>query len=228
MPQRFRIEVPKGEELEIFLKDLKSDPDMKLIRQEDLGDKVAVTYDDIAASDLPDEPQGGGGSSGGATAASTASGGFGPGPFKVKAPLVMKQLLKDFPEFNKVHAAAILGNIFVESAGFTAFHEKGLPFEKGGIGWCQWTGRPGRRQDFEKFCDTEKLEIRSDEASYKFMVHEMRSTPEKAVVKPLSLMTDLNEATEFFMKKYERPGAPHLAQRQNGAKIALDAFDTGG
>jgi hypothetical protein len=154
--------------------------------------------------------------------------GFGPGPFPAKAALVMKQLLKDFAEFNKVHAAAILGNIFVESAGFTAFHEKGLPFEKGGIGWCQWTGRPGRRQDFEKFCDAEKLDIRTDEASYKFMVHEMRNTPERAVVTPLSQMTDLDDATEFFMRKYERPGAPALAQRQKGAKTALDAFDAGG
>lgn len=162
------------------------------------------------------------------SSAALPAGAFGSGPFKAKAPLVMKQLLKDFPEFNKVHAAAILGNIFVESAGFTAFHEKGLPFEKGGIGWCQWTGRPGRRQDFETFCNKEKLDIRSDEASYKFMVHEMRNTSEKAVVKPLSLMTDLDDATEFFMKKYERPGAPALAQRRNGAKTALDAFNAAG
>jgi hypothetical protein len=152
--------------------------------------------------------------------------GFGPGPFPVKAPLVMKQLLKDFTEFNKVHAAAILGNIFVESAGFTAFHEKGLPFEKGGIGWCQWTA--SRRKDFEKFCGTEKLDIRSDEASYKFLVHEMKNTPESNVVKPLSQTADLNKATELFMTVYERPGAPALSQRQKGAKTALDAFDAGG
>lgn len=228
MTQRFRIELPKGE-LASFLADLKTDPDVKLISQEDLGSKVAVTYENTAAPDLPAQQDGG------ATTGSTAttdptkpltSTEFGSGPFNVKAPLVMKQLLKDFPEFKPLHAAAILGNIFVESAGFTAFHEKGQPAEKGGIGWCQWTGRPGRRQDFEQFCSAEKLDIRSDEASYKFLVHEMRGS-EKGVVKPLSQTTDLDDATELFMTRYERPGQQALAQRQKGAKTALDAFNAG-
>jgi hypothetical protein len=219
MTQRFRIEIPKGPQLTTFLKNQEDDPDIRIISQEDLGDRVAVTFDNIAAPDLPEESGGGGG-----PAAGGGGGDFGSGPFKVKAPLIMKQLLKDFPEFNKVHAAAILGNIFVESAGLTVFHEIGQPADKGGIGWCQWTA--SRRKDFENFCSTEKLEIKSDEASYKFLVHEMRG-PEKGVVKPLSQTRDLDDATELFMTKYERPGAPALAQRQKGAKIALDAFDAG-
>lgn len=84
MAQRFREEIPKGEDLDTFLRDLKSDPDMKLISQEDLGNKVAVTYEDTKAPDLPDEPQGGGGGGpaggGGSGSGSGSSGGAGGGP----------------------------------------------------------------------------------------------------------------------------------------------------
>lgn len=71
MPQRFRIEVPKGEDLTTFMKDLKSDPDMKLISQEDLGDRVAIIYEDTVAPDLQE--------SGGGTGAASASSGGGAG-----------------------------------------------------------------------------------------------------------------------------------------------------
>jgi Phage tail lysozyme len=219
MTQRFSKVFPKGEELKRQLEDIEEDPALTLISRRDLGDSEEVVWEDTAAPDLPGESGGGGGPAAG-------GGDFGSGPFKVKAPLVMKQLLKDFPEFNKVHVAAILGNIGVESAGFTAFHEFGQPEDKGGIGWCQWTGRPGRRQDFEKFCSDQNLNIRSDEASYKFLAHEMRGT-EKGVVKPLSQMTDLAEATKFFMTKFERPGKKAEDERVKFAKTALDAFDAG-
>jgi Phage tail lysozyme len=41
-------------------------------------------------------------------------------------------------------AAGMVGNLYVETAGFTKFHEMGLPWSKGGIGDPQWTGRPRR------------------------------------------------------------------------------------
>ncbi len=224
MPQRFEMELPR-EELASFLSDLKSDPDMKLISQEERGNKVLVIWENTAAPDLVEPPQGGGTATD--SSAPLSSTAFGAGPFKVKAPLVMKQLLKDFPEFNAMQAAAILGNIGHESAGFTAFHEIGLPFEKGGIGWCQWTGRPGRRQDFETFCSQKNLDIRTDEASYKFLAHEMRETSEKKVVKPLSETTNLKDATDLFMRIYERPGVKAPEKRLELAKTALDAFNAG-
>jgi zinc D-Ala-D-Ala carboxypeptidase len=151
---------------------------------------------------------------------------FGPGPFKDKAPRVMTQLLKDFPKFNAVQAAAVLGNIGHESAGFTAFHQIGLPFEKGGIGWCQWTN-PGRRDDFEAFCSKNKLDIKSDEASYRFLVHEMKETAERKVVESLSETMGLKEATDLFMKVYERPGEEAPEKRLQLAQTALDAFNAG-
>src|SRR5258707_2777904 len=70
MTQRFRIEIPKGPQLTTFLSNQEGDPDIRIISQEDLGDKVAVTFDNTAAPDLAEQPQGGGGGgagSGGAT-----------------------------------------------------------------------------------------------------------------------------------------------------------------
>jgi hypothetical protein len=225
MPQRFSKVFPKGEELKRQLEDIEEDPALTLISRRDLGDSEEVVWEDTAAPDLVEPSPGGGvGTETNTPLSSTA---FGSGPFKVKAVLVIKQLLKDFPEFNPMQAAAILGNIGHESAGFTAFHEIGLPFEKGGIGWCQWTGRPGRRQDFETFCSQKNLDIRTDEASYKFLVHEMRQTSEKKVVKPLSETTDLKDATDLFMRVYERPGVKAPEKRLELARIALDAFNAG-
>jgi hypothetical protein len=155
---------------------------------------------------------------------------FGSGPFKIKAPRVMKQLLIDFPEFKKLHAAAVLGNIGHESAGFTAFHEKGQPPSQGGIGWCQWTGRKppdGRRLLFEQFCSQNNLDIMSDEASYAYLKHEMKTKPESRVVVPLSKMADLQQATDFFMTTFERPGVKAPQKRLELAQIALAAFNAG-
>jgi hypothetical protein len=73
MTQRFRIEIPKGAQLTTFLKNQEDDPDIRIISQEDLGDRVAVTFDNIAAPDLPGQPQGGGG--GGAGGGAVGGGG---------------------------------------------------------------------------------------------------------------------------------------------------------
>jgi hypothetical protein len=72
MTQRFRIEIPKGPQLTTFLNNQAGDPDIVIISQEDLGDKVAVTFDNTAAPDLPEQQQGGGGG------APAAGGGGGP------------------------------------------------------------------------------------------------------------------------------------------------------
>ena len=144
--------------------------------------------------------------------------------FKEKAPGVMADLMKDF-DFTKVQAAGILGNIGVESGGFTLFHEVGQPAEKGGVGWVQWTGKPGRRADFEAFCAKEGLDPKSDEANYGFIKHEMQNTSERKVVSRLKLQNTIDGAVETFMKVYERPGVPALPKRIEFARIALSAFD---
>ncbi|RWE78124.1 phage tail tip lysozyme [Mesorhizobium sp.] len=146
---------------------------------------------------------------------------FGTGPFRLKAPTVMKALMDDFP-LNAVQAAGIVGNLGQESGGFRIFHERGQPPNKGGVGWAQWTGP--RRRDFESFCQTQRLDPTSDAASYGFLRFELTQTAEQAVLKPLRKANNLNDAVEIFMTGYERPGVPAFPARLKFAQIAFDAF----
>jgi hypothetical protein len=63
--------------------------------------------------------------------------------FIQKAPKVMRDLIRDFPELTVEWAAAILGNLGHECVGFTQFEQQG---GGGGRGWCQWDG--DRREEW--------------------------------------------------------------------------------
>jgi hypothetical protein len=92
---------------------------------------------------------------------------------------------------------------------------------RGGWGWCQWTGP--RRVAFEAFATARELDFASDEANYGFLQHELTETSEKSVLPRLRGADDVGEATEVFMRKFLRPGAPHLASRVKWADRALRA-----
>ncbi|PJG54654.1 hypothetical protein CVM73_13400 [Bradyrhizobium forestalis] len=141
--------------------------------------------------------------------------------FVEKAPIIMRALMADFG-FKDFQAAAILGNIGQECGGFTLFQERHPISGRGGIGWCQWTA--DRRVNYENFCRDNQLDPQSDKANYSFMKHEMTNTSERGVVARLQATTEINAATELFMRVYERPGIPALEKRQTWAQRALSAF----
>ncbi len=111
-------------------------------------------------------------------------------------------------------AAAVLGNLGTESDGFKAFNEYG---GGPGIGWAQWT-TPARKAAFTEFTKDNGLDIKSEEASYQFLVHEIQNRPDllpggKSTLSNLQNAANLTEATKSFMKDYEAPGVPNLSSR---------------
>ena len=93
------------------------------------------------------------------------------GLFRSKAPRVMHDLIRDLG-LTTVQAAAILGNIGHECAGFTLLQEqKPLRGGRGGWGWCQWTG--SRRTEFEKWAADHGLDFSGDRANYGFLLEEL-------------------------------------------------------
>ncbi|PID30404.1 hypothetical protein CR983_02850 [Candidatus Saccharibacteria bacterium] len=131
--------------------------------------------------------------------------------------------LKDF------QAAGVVGNFMLESGGANLppnNNEGGIagpPRFKGGYGWPQWTG--GRQRSFIDFAIQKnymasKSESATDAANYAYFKHEI-ATSEKAAMPALKKTTSVEQATETFMKKYERPGVPALSRRVENAKTAL-------
>jgi hypothetical protein len=142
--------------------------------------------------------------------------------FLQKAPGVMKDLMRDFPELTEMHAAAILGNIGHECGGFHILHQKRMPEGRGGYGWCQWDDR---RKIFFEFAKSEGLDWRSDEANYGYLVHELKNTSEKIVLPALTRETTLEGAVTTFDEIYERSGVKNLPSRNRYAQLALAAFN---
>jgi Phage tail lysozyme len=98
--------------------------------------------------------------------------------FAQKAPAIIEQLMADF-QLSDIQAAAILGNIGHECAGFHALHELGQPEGRGGYGWAQWTGP--RREKFLAWCKQYRLDWQSEAANYGFLKHELETTEGAAI-----------------------------------------------
>jgi uncharacterized protein (TIGR02594 family) len=146
--------------------------------------------------------------------------GSGDNLFVQKAPGVMNDLMKDFPELKIEHAAAILGNIGHECAGFTLFAQEG---GGGGRGWCQWDGE--RREAFFAFADAHGLSRESPEANYGYLRHELKNTSEGAVLTPLIREKTLEGAVQTFDRVFERSGVKNLPSRNRYAQLALAAHE---
>jgi hypothetical protein len=141
--------------------------------------------------------------------------------FVERAPVIMRNLLRDFPQLKDFHAAGVLGNIGRETGGFRLMQEVRPKKGRGGLGWLQWTG--DRRKKFEAFCVPPIPGTDTNEGNYAFMRHEMNGD-EQAAFRAFAETTNLASATAVFMSKYERPGVPALEERQDWARKALNAF----
>lgn len=154
-----------------------------------------------------------------------ASPGLKSGPVGEKPMKIMDSLMKDLG-LSKMQAAAIVGNFAHESAGFKTMQERNPTSGRGGYGWAQWTG--SRRTAFEKFAQDNSLDINSDDANYKFFLHEVQNDPnEKKRFEDWKSKEygSLSEATIGFENAYERAGIKHHESRIDYASQFYQGFD---
>jgi hypothetical protein len=141
--------------------------------------------------------------------------------FVERAPVIMRNLIRDFPQLKDFHAAGVLGNIGRETGGFRLMQEVRPKKGRGGLGWLQWTG--DRRKKFEAFCVPPIPGTETNEGNYAFMRQEMNGA-ERPAFDAFAATTNLASATAVFMSRYERPGVLALEERQDWARKALTAF----
>lgn len=146
----------------------------------------------------------------------------------------MTDLMRDF-DLPAFQAAGIVGNGGAESGGFEKVQEINptVPGSAGGLGHFQWTGRTaknGRRLAFENWLrkNADKgWTAHTYEANYSMLFRELSGT-ESAALAALRRTKSLEEATEVFCMKFERPGVIHLASRIRWARRAMEAYRRGG
>jgi hypothetical protein len=144
--------------------------------------------------------------------------------FRKKAPVIMRKLMQDFG-LDDVGAAAIVGNLGHESAGFRFLQEIKplIPGSRGGYGWAQWTAE--RRVAFERYCKVRGLPPESDEANYGFLCYELRNT-EKGALPAVREATTLRGKVVGFELGFERASPKHKGydSRMKYAEIALAEY----
>lgn len=135
----------------------------------------------------------------------------------------MDYLQKDFG-LTLDDSAAVIGNAGHESGGFKSLQEIKpiVPGSRGGYGIMQWTGP--RRREYEEYCKRHSYSPSDMETNYKFLFVELKG-PEGKVIPELKAAKGLENKVEVFMKKFLRPGIPHLDSRIIWAKRALEAWD---
>lgn len=146
--------------------------------------------------------------------------------FRSKAPWIMALLMRDFGLIDLDNAAAIVGNLGHECAGFTAMQETKptVPSSRGGTGWPMWTGP--RRRSFEAYCKRANLNPASDQANYGFLFSELKG-PYRAALDKLCAAKGLSNKVKAFELAYEQAGVKHYASRNQWAAVALDAWHGG-
>lgn len=147
--------------------------------------------------------------------------------FMKKAPGVMRLLMSDFG-ITTVQAAAILGNLGHECAGFEKLQEitPTVPGSRGGYGWPQWTG--SRRRAYEAYCRRNGYNPASDEANYKYLWLELKGLEgtEGDTIPKLKRTDDLRAAVRVFEQEFLRAGVKHYESRYVWAERALKAWNS--
>jgi hypothetical protein len=140
--------------------------------------------------------------------------------FAGKAPDLMGYLIERYG-LADFQAAGIAGNLGHESNGFTELHELSQPENRGGYGWCQWTGP--RRADFVHFCTIKELDWKSDKANVAYLLHDLDHEYKSSVAAVAKTKT-LADATTAFERNYERAGVVAMDSRIHWAQRALAAY----
>ncbi len=149
--------------------------------------------------------------------------------FRAKAPGIMRQLMADFP-IGVEDAAAILGNLGHECAGFTILQEikPVVAGSNGGYGWPQWTGP--RRRAYEAYCKRTGKDPASDEANYAYLFIELKGIEgsEKNAIPRTVVAKGLEAKVKAFELAFLRAGVKHYPSRIQWAKVAMDAWAKAG
>lgn len=142
--------------------------------------------------------------------------------FRAKAPGIMRRLMQVF-SIEVDDAAAIMGNLGHESAGFTKLQEikPTVKGSRGGYGWAQWTGP--RRKAFEAWCKSAGLAPSSDEANLGYLIVELKGEYHPAIAKTKAAGGLLAKVKAFELA-FERAGVKHYPERLKWAEKALDAW----
>jgi|SRR5947209_8394283 len=140
--------------------------------------------------------------------------------FGTQAPYLMRRLMSDF-DLKDFQAAAIVGNIAFETAGFSAVQEMATAAGRGGFGYLQWSGES--RERFEQFVKDNKLDPATIEANYAFLKHEMETIAQNAV-KAVKAATTIEDATRLFQVQAVRAMITNYDARIAWARKALDLF----
>jgi hypothetical protein len=147
------------------------------------------------------------------------------GDFAAKAPTIMAKLMSDFA-LTDVQAAAILGNIGHECAGFRHMQEIApLQGGRGGLGWCQWTG--SRRVSFENFLAKRNAPSNDDKANYDYLKQELQGKPQyDNAIRDLKQTSTLEAGVKAFELAFEKANihTKGYPSRNKFGKTALDAF----
>lgn len=146
--------------------------------------------------------------------------------FRAKSPEIMRKLMADFG-LTEIDAAAILGNIGHECAGFKLMQEVKpvVPGSRGGFGWCQWTGP--RRRAFEAWCKRQDYSPYADHANYSFLFRELKGyegEPAFKAIEAVKKAKTLKTKTTAFEMTFLRAGVKHYPSRHAWAERALEAW----
>jgi len=126
---------------------------------------------------------------------------------------------------NDVQAAALVGNLVVETGNFRSLQERNpiVKGSRGGYGIAQWTGP--RRVAFENWVEQNGLPADSYEANYGFLKEELTNrqagTIESIGVNTISRLKgieDLDKASFLVQDYFLRPEIPHQDRRESATK----------
>lgn len=137
--------------------------------------------------------------------------------FASKAPWIMAALMKEFG-LELLDAGAILGNLGHECAGFESLAQK----NGNAYGWPQWDGV--RKTAYLAWCRANALDPASDEANYRYLVLELKTTEKRALPAVKNAVT-LDDKVRAFEAAFERAGVKHYPSRIEWAGKALDAYN---
>ena len=140
---------------------------------------------------------------------------------------LVKDLMNDFG-LTSWQAAAIAGNLAVETDRFNALQEYKPVVEgsRGGFGFAQWTGP--RRRAFEKWTEENSLDPTSYEANYGYLKHEFTTVLPDTIgrigintIQRIKNTANINAATDLVRTYYLKPGVAHTNKRRSFAQEIL-------
>lgn len=125
--------------------------------------------------------------------------------------------------FGDIHTAAIMGNMAIESGFDPAINEGG---GGGGFGLCQWDDRKGDLAEFAQRAGKDPSDL---DIQLQFIKYELQGPESAAASEFFAETSDIDNATEIFCRKYERPHMPsaNLEGRKQAAREILQSKGTG-